>query len=208
MKKQSKGVITTCAPPPPCRIWSWSQIQWFFATPSLTPSLPSTGRIEWWYRKTQSCQQKAFLSSSHMDSLEKEASEAAHCRIMMAEDRRPNGQPMCRVWLKASLLCGTKCKSQQLGPPRSAHMSLGAQTGAHKSTQASLGAHTSTPTSLRVHTSACMYFFAPVAYLLLWGRGYSRLVYWWPFGRWTSNMRFTCIPWPFGTNEWPLPQVQ
>ena len=23
-------MITTCGPPPPCRVWSWSQIQWFF----------------------------------------------------------------------------------------------------------------------------------------------------------------------------------
>ena len=36
-------------------------------------------------------------------------SKAANCRswIVIAKGRRPDGQPMCGVWPKASLICGT-----------------------------------------------------------------------------------------------------
>ena len=35
-------------------------------------------------------------------------SKAAYCKIRMAKGQRPKGQPTCRVWMKASLLCSTQ----------------------------------------------------------------------------------------------------
>ena len=50
---------------------------------------------------------RTLLISPHGRSIVA-AREAAHCRIVMAEGRRSDGQPTWGVWPKASLLSGTQ----------------------------------------------------------------------------------------------------
>ena len=68
--------------------------------------------IRWLSRTTPSCRQKALLSSSGPDSIEKKTLDR-QARLhtvgfSLAENRRPDGRPMWGVWLKASLLYGTQ----------------------------------------------------------------------------------------------------
>ena len=99
----------------------------------------------------------------------------------MAEDWRPDGQPMCAVWAKASLLCGTQVTRVRIyGGVVYSFISQGPiyflfifyhlniylyfvmdppttahmSLGAHTSAHAILGAHTSAHTSFGAHTSA------------------------------------------------------